>query len=212
MSWGCLCPCPGSTNSTEKIPTLLSIRPSGPHEIIDLYAAGGIPAVMKVMADDLNLEALTVTGKTFKEIVEAAQVFDETVIPSKEKPFLPEGGTVILFGNLAPDGAVVKQSAVDPEMRTFTGKARVMESEAEALKAFREKTIQEEEVIVIRNEGPKGGPGMPETLAVTLALITSGLKRVALITDGRFSGCHFRALCGAYLTGGLCGGPYSGAA
>lgn len=191
----------------RKIPTLLSIRPSGPHGIVDLYAAGGIPAVMKVLAGDLNLEALTVTGKTFKEVIRDAQVFDETVIPPRDKPYLPEGGTVVLFGNLAPDGAVVKQSAVSPDMRTFTGKARVMDSEADALSALREKLIQEEEVIVIRNEGPKGGPGMPETLAVTLALITSGLKRVALITDGRFSGATSGPCVGHISPEAYVGGP-----
>ncbi|MBI4768447.1 MAG: dihydroxy-acid dehydratase [Deltaproteobacteria bacterium] len=191
----------------KKIPTLIGIRPSGPHEILDLYAAGGIPAVMKVMASNLNLGALNVTGKTFKEIVETAQVYDETIIPPRDKPFSPEGGTVILFGNLAPDGAVVKQSAVDPEMRSFSGKARVMEAESEALSAFREKTIQEGEVIIIRNEGPKGGPGMPETLAVTLALITSGLKRVALVTDGRFSGATSGPCVGHVSPEAYVGGP-----
>jgi dihydroxy-acid dehydratase len=191
----------------QKIPTLIGIRPSGPHEILDLYAAGGIPAVMKVMASDLNLEALNVTGKTFKEIVETAQVYDESIIPPRDKPFSPEGGTVILDGNLAPDGAVVKQSAVDPEMRTFTGRAKVMESESEALRAFREKTIQDGEVIVIRNEGPKGGPGMPETLAVTLALMTSGLKRVALVTDGRFSGATSGPCVGHVSPEAYVGGP-----
>lgn len=191
----------------RKIPTLLSIRPSGPHGIVDLYAAGGIPAVMKVLAGDLNLDALTVTGKTWEEVVREAQVFDETVIPPRDKPYLPEGGTVVLFGNLAPDGAVVKQSAVAPDMRTFTGKARVMDSEADALRALREKLIQEEEVIVIRNEGPKGGPGMPETLAVTLALITSGLKRVALITDGRFSGATSGPCVGHISPEAYVGGP-----
>jgi dihydroxy-acid dehydratase len=114
---------------------------------------------------------------------------------------------VILFGNLAPEGAVVKQSAVEPEMRVFTGKARVMNSEHEALEAFREKTIREEEVIVIRNEGPKGGPGMPETLAVTLALMTSGLKRVALVTDGRFSGATSGPCVGHVSPEAYVGGP-----
>jgi dihydroxy-acid dehydratase len=191
----------------RRFPTLLSIRPSGTHEILDLYAAGGIPAVMKVLADDLNLSALTVTGQPWAEVVKTAQVMDETVIPPKDRPFLPEGGTVVLFGNLAPEGAVVKQSAVEPSMRTFTGRARVMDSEAEALKAFREKTIKEEDVIVIRYEGPKGGPGMPETLAVTLALITSGLKRVALITDGRFSGATSGPCVGHVSPEAFVGGP-----
>jgi len=191
----------------KKIPTLLSITPSGPHLIMDLYAAGGIPAVMKVMAEDLNLEAMTVTGQTFKEVIKSAQVMDETIIPPRDKPYLPEGGTVILFGNLAPDGAVIKQSAVDPEMRTFTGQALVMDSEADALKAFREGVIKEGDVIVIRYEGPKGGPGMPETLAVTMAIMTSGLKRVALITDGRFSGGTHGFVVGHITPEAYGGGP-----
>lgn len=172
----------------RKIPTLVAIRPNGPHGIIDLYGAGGLPAVMKVMADDLNLDALNVTGGTMREVVEAAEVLNEEVIPPREKAHSPEGGTVVLFGNLAPDGAVVKQSAVDPEVMKFTGRARVFNAESEALAAFREGSIEEGQVIVIRFEGPKGGPGMPETLAVTMALGNSDLKRVALVTDGRFSG------------------------
>jgi len=172
----------------KAIPTLLAISPNGPHGIIDLYTAGGVPAVMKRLVDDLHLNALTVSGETIGQVVEAAQVLSEKVIPPRDRPRLPEGGTVVLFGNLAPEGAVVKQSAVAPEMRTFTGTARVMESEAEALKALREGAIQEGQVVVIRYEGPKGGPGMPETLAVTMKLGSSKLQRVALITDGRFSG------------------------
>ena len=115
---------------------------------------------------------------------------------------------MILFGNLAPDGAVVKQSAVAPDMRTFTGPARVMDSEADALKAFREGLIKEGEVIVIRNEGTqRGGPGMPETLAVTMAIMTSGLKRVALITDGRFSGATAGPCVGHVSPEAYVGGP-----
>ena len=94
------------------IPTLLSISPNGPHGVIDLYEAGGMPAVMKVLADDLDLEARNVTGKTLREIVEEAEVFDESVIRPRDKPYLPEGGTVILFGNLAPEGAVVRSATI----------------------------------------------------------------------------------------------------
>ncbi|MBW2087047.1 MAG: dihydroxy-acid dehydratase, partial [Deltaproteobacteria bacterium] len=116
----------------RKIPTLLAIRPNGPYGIIDLYAAGGIPAVMKVLADDLHLDALNVTGQTLGQIVSQAEIFDEEVIPPRDKPHLAEGGTAALFGNLAPEGAVIKQSAVAADMQTFTGQARVMDSEAEA--------------------------------------------------------------------------------
>ena len=189
------------------IPTLLSISPNGPHGVIDLYEAGGMPAVMKVLADDLDLEARNVTGKTLREIVEEAEVFDESVIRPRDKPYLPEGGTVILFGNLAPEGAVVKQSAVQPDMLTFTGRARVLDSEADALKALREGAIEEGQVVVIRYEGPRGGPGMPETLAVTMAIRSSGLQRVALITDGRFSGATSGPCIGHVSPEAYVGGP-----
>jgi dihydroxy-acid dehydratase len=191
----------------KTIPTLLSITPNGPHGVIDLYTAGGIPAVMKALGDKLNLEAITVTGQSLKEITESAIVLNEEVIRPIEKPFNQEGGTVVLFGNLAPDGAVVKQSAVQKEMMTFTGKALVMNTEMDALKAFREKSIKEGEVIVIRYEGPKGGPGMPETLAVTLALHASGMEKVALLTDGRFSGVSSGPCVGHVSPEAQVGGP-----
>jgi len=193
----------------KKIPTLLSIDPNGDHSMIDLYAAGGIPAVMKVMAEDLNLEALCVTGQSFKEITENASVLDETVIRPKDKPYLSEGGTVVLYGNIAPDGAVVKQSAVNPDMLTFTGQARVMDSEAQALGAFRNNEILEGQVLVIRYEGPKGGPGMPETLAVTMAMRTARLEKVAIITDGRFSGATSGPCIGHVSPEAYEGGPIS---
>lgn len=191
----------------KRIPTLLSIDPNGDHSMLDLYAAGGIPAVMKVMAGDLHLDALCVTGQSFKEIIDKASVLDETVIRPKDKPYLSEGGTVVLYGNIAPDGAVVKQSAVQPGMLTFTGRARVMDSEAQALEAFRSKEIREGQVLVIRYEGPKGGPGMPETLAVTLAMRTAGLEKLALITDGRFSGATSGPCIGHVSPEAYTGGP-----
>ncbi len=191
----------------KKIPTLLSIRPNGPHGIIDLYGAGGIPAVMKVLADDLHLNALNVTGQSLHKITASAEIVDQEVIRPKDKPYLPEGGTVILFGNLAPDGAVVKQSAVKSDMLKFTGKAKVMNSETETLKGFREGIFGEGQVIVIRYEGPKGGPGMPETLAVTLALRSANLKKAALVTDGRFSGATSGPCIGHVSPEAYAGGP-----
>ena len=190
-----------------KIPTLCSISPNGPHGIIDLYMAGGIPAVMKQIKDDLNLDALTVTGQAFAQVVEEAVVKDEKVIRPREAPFKAEGGTVALLGNLAPEGAVVKQSAVIPEMRKFTGPAQIMESEHDALAAFREGKVRMGSVMVIRNEGPKGGPGMPETLAVTMALDLSGIKNVALLTDGRFSGASYGPCVGQVSPEAYVGGP-----
>jgi dihydroxy-acid dehydratase len=171
-----------------KIPTLCGISPSGPYGIQDLYMAGGIPAVMKMLAEDLHLDALNVSGRTIGEIVKEAVVHDSRVIRDKRDPYLPEGGTAALYGNLAPEGSVVKQSAVAADMRVFTGSARVFESEADCLAAINAGKIQEGEIIIIRNEGPKGGPGMPEMLAATMALGLTGKSRVALITDGRFSG------------------------
>jgi dihydroxy-acid dehydratase len=172
----------------KEIPTLLAINPNGPYGVIDLWTAGGVPAVMRRVSENLHLSALNVAGTTMADVVATAQIYDEKVIPPREKAHRKEGGTVILFGNLAPEGAVVKQSAVVQEMLTFSGRARVMEGEQEALDALREGKVAEGEVLVIRYEGPRGGPGMPETLAVSMALKIAGLKRVALITDGRFSG------------------------
>ena len=191
----------------RKVPTLLSISPNGPHGMIDLYRAGGVPAVMKVLADDLDLSVLNVTGGTLADVVAAAQVLDEEVIPPRDKPFQPEGGTVALFGNLAPEGSVVKQAAVSEEMRVFTGPARVFESEAECLEAIREKGLNEGEVLIIRNEGPRGGPGMPEALAVTMALELHGYSRVALVTDGRFSGASAGPCVGHASPEACVGGP-----
>lgn len=191
----------------KKIPTLLSISPNGPHGIIDLYTAGGVPAVMKMLTDDLHLDCINITGKPIRDGLQWVTVLNDKVIPPKSRPYMPEGGTVALFGNIAPDGAVVKQSSVIPEMRQFTGKVRVFESEADLLKAFRENAVKDNMVIVIRYEGPRGGPGMPETLAVTMALDLSGLKKVALVTDGRFSGASFGPCVGQVSPEAYVGGP-----
>jgi dihydroxy-acid dehydratase len=191
----------------RKIPTLLGIAPNGPHGIVDLYRAGGVPAVMSRIRDRLNLDCMNVSGRKLGEIVSEARVLDESVIPPLDRPRLPEGATVILYGNLAPEGAVVKQSAVDPSMRTFTGRALVLNGEQEALDALKGGKIEEGTVIVIRYEGPKGGPGMPEILAVTLELVMSGLSRVALITDGRFSGATSGPCVGHVSPEAYVGGP-----
>lgn len=191
----------------RRIPTLCGISPNGPHGMVDLFVAGGIPAVMKMLGEDLHLDALTVSGLRVRDIVAQAVVKNPAVIPDKAHAFLPEGGTVILSGNLAPEGAVIKQSAVAADMRVFTGPARVFDAESDCLKAIREKTLQEGEVIVIRYEGPRGGPGMPETLAVTMGLDLAGFTRVALITDGRFSGATAGPCIGHVAPEAACGGP-----
>ncbi len=190
-----------------RVPTLVGIRPSGPFGIQDLYVAGGVPAVMKVLSGDLDLDCLNVSGAPLRDILETVTVRDEEVIPPRERPFHPEGGTVALFGTLAPEGAVVKQSAVERGMLEFTGPARVFESEAACLTAIRERTLKEGEVVIIRNEGPKGGPGMPETLAVTMALGLHGYDRVALVTDGRFSGATSGPCIGHVSPEAFVGGP-----
>ena len=191
----------------RKIPTICSIAPNGPHGIIDLYRAGGIPAVMKVLMDDLHQDVMNVSGFTLKDITDYSLVTDTEVIRDKKNPYLPEGGTVILKGNLAPEGAVVKQSAVSAGMMRFTGRARVFESEAGCLQAVREKKLVDGEVLIIRNEGPRGGPGMPETLAVTMALELHGFHKVALITDGRFSGATAGPCIGHVSPEAQAGGP-----
>lgn len=191
----------------RKIPTLLGISPNGPHGILDLYRAGGIPAVMKRLAEKLNLDCLTVTGKKLADCIAEASILDEAVIPPLTRPRLAEGSTVILYGNLAPDGAVVKQSAVVPSMRTFTGRALVTNNEAEALELLKTGRLKEGTVLVIRYEGPRGGPGMPEMLAVTMQIDLLGLKNVALITDGRFSGASSGPCVGHLSPEAYVGGP-----
>jgi len=194
----------------RRIPTLLSISPNGPHGMMDLYAAGGMQGVLKALGDSLHLDALTVTGETIGQLLASAEIRNPAVIRPKSAPWHPEGGTVVLYGNLAPDGAVVKQSAVREDMRAFRGRARVMDSERAALEALGSGAVHEGDVLVIRYEGPKGGPGMPETLAVTLALAHSGLRRVALVTDGRFSGATEGPCVGHVSPEAYIGGPIAG--
>lgn len=176
---------------SAKVPNITKLSPAGQHYLVDLHEAGGISAVLRQLdqADLLAGEQLTVTGQTLAENIAEAEVFDATVIHPLDKPYLQEGGIAILRGNIAPDGAVVKQSAVVPEMLVHEGPARVFESEEEAFEAIMGGKIRKGDVIVIRYEGPKGGPGMREMLSPTAALGGMGLdKDVALITDGRFSG------------------------
>ncbi len=173
---------------SRETPHISNLRPGGDYMMEDLDAAGGIPAVMKRLKELLN-NVPTVSGKTIYEIADGATIFDEDVIRPLDNPYHKEGGIAVLFGNLAPDGAVIKQTAVSENMMKFTGKARVFNSEEEAMEAILGGRIKEGEVVVIRYEGPKGGPGMREMLAPTSAIVGMGLSEsVALITDGRFSG------------------------
>jgi len=174
---------------SQKTPHLCRISPAGEHHIEDLYYAGGIPAVMGELKGLLNLGAMTATGRTVGENVASARVQDRSVIRSAKEAYSATGGLSILFGNLAPDGAVVKSAAVRPEMLVHRGPARVFNSEEEATQAIMKGTIKAGEVVVIRYEGPKGGPGMREMLTPTSLLSGMGMEGdVALITDGRFSG------------------------
>jgi dihydroxy-acid dehydratase len=195
---------------STRTPHLCSLRPSGAHFLEDLNAAGGVQAVMNELSNRnlINLQAMTVTGKTVGENLKGFPVFDRDVIRPLDQPYHSEGGIAVLYGNLAPEGAVVKQSAVAPEMHKRTGRARVYESETEAANAILDGHIKPGEVVVIRYEGPKGGPGMQEMLTPTAALIGMGLgKDVALITDGRFSGGTHGAAIGHVSPEAAVGGP-----
>ena len=173
---------------SRTVPHITSLRPSGPYSIRDLDDAGGIPAVLNRLLSVLE-EADTVNGIGIKEIASKAKVVDGNVIRSFDDPFHKQGGIAVLKGNLAPQGSVVKQAAVSANMMTFTGKAKVFDSEDEASAAISSGKIVPGDVIVIRYEGPKGGPGMPEMLSPTSMIMGMGLgDSVALITDGRFSG------------------------
>lgn len=171
----------------REIPHIAAISPSGPHSMLDLDKAGGIPAVLKNIEEKINLELITCTGKTVNDNINNAKVLDYSVIQPMDDPVHKEGGLAILKGNLAPNGSVVKKAAVNPDIMIFEGPARVFNSEEECVTAIFNKEINEGDVIVIRYEGPKGGPGMREMLNPTSAISGMGLS-VALITDGRFSG------------------------
>jgi len=176
-----------------KIPHICNMSPGGPDHMEDLHQAGGVSAIMKTLSQSglLNEDVLSVTGKTLKEVLADPNVTvanPDTIRPLSN-PYHPTGGLAVLTGNLAPEGAVVKQSAVAPEMLEHQGPARVFDSEEEAYSAIINRKINPGDVIVIRYEGPQGGPGMREMLSPTAALAGIGLdKEVALLTDGRFSG------------------------
>jgi len=185
----------------EKVPHLTSIAPAGPHHVVDLYHAGGVPAIMaELMKKNLvNEREMTVSGKSMGEMLAAVNdgTRDTSVIRSIDDPVHAQGGLAVLKGNIAPDGAIVKQVAVADEMLRHSGPARVFHSEDEAYETIMAGRIQKGEVLVIRFEGPKGGPGMREMLSPTSALAGMGLdKEVALITDGRFSGATRGAAIG----------------
>ncbi|HFL3155916.1 TPA: dihydroxy-acid dehydratase [Clostridioides difficile] len=197
---------------SEKTPCLTKLSPSGKHHIEDLHMAGGIPAIMNELSkiNGINLDCKIVTGKTIGENIRNCEIENEEVIHTLKNPYSNQGGLAILKGNLALNGAVVKKSAVAEEMLVHEGPARVFNSEEEAVNAIFGKKINKGDVIVIRYEGPKGGPGMKEMLSPTSAVAGMGLdKHVALLTDGRFSGATRGASIGHIspeaMEGGLIG-------
>ncbi|HSO72624.1 MAG TPA: dihydroxy-acid dehydratase [Thermodesulfobacteriota bacterium] len=195
---------------SQKTPHLCNLIPAGPHSLQDLHEAGGIAALMAELTKTKGLDTrvLTASGSTLAENLKGRTILDPEVIRPVTHPYHAEGGIAVLFGNLAPEGAVVKQSAVAPEMMKHQGPARVFDSEPAAQKAILGKLIRKGDVVVIRYEGPKGGPGMQEMLSPTAAIIGMGLgKEVALITDGRFSGGTQGAAIGHVSPEAASGGP-----
>ncbi len=195
---------------SKKTPNLCRLRPGGDHYLVDLYEAGGVPAVMKELAKKklVHTDVITATGKKLSENLKKAENIDKTVIRPINKPYTKTGGLTVLWGNLAPDGAVVKSSAVAESMQSHSGPARVFNSEESAYKAILGGKIKAGDVVVIRYEGPRGGPGMREMLSPTSAVIGMGLgETVSLITDGRFSGGTRGAAIGHVSPEAMAGGP-----
>jgi len=195
----------------ERAPHVCKMAPSGPHHMEDVDRAGGVSAILKTVAAKpglLHLGALTVTGRTLGETIAGAEVRDAEVIRPLEQAHSERGGLAVLFGNLAPNGCVVKSAGVAPEMMRFTGRAVIFESQDEAYVGILVGKVKSGDVVVIRYEGPRGGPGMQEMLAPTSAIAGRGLaESVALITDGRFSGATRGGAIGHVSPEAAAGGP-----
>ncbi|WP_368503617.1 dihydroxy-acid dehydratase [Alkalihalophilus sp. As8PL] len=176
----------------ERVPYLSKISPASDYSMDDVHQAGGVSAIMKELCNidgAIHPDRITITGKSLYENVKHAEITNDEVIRRQDNPYSPVGGLSILYGNLAPDGAVIKVGAVDPSIKVFEGEAIIFNSQEEAQKGIDEGLVKAGHVVVIRYEGPKGGPGMPEMLAPTSSIVGRGLgTKVALITDGRFSG------------------------
>lgn len=176
----------------KRVPYLAKIMPASNYSMHDVHLAGGVSAIINELCKipgAIHKDRMTITGQTIEELVKGHEIKNTEVIRTKDNPYSPVGGLSVLFGNIAPDGAVIKVGAVDPSIKEFTGEAIVFDSQEEAQARIDDGTVQKGHVVVIRYEGPKGGPGMPEMLAPTSAIMGRGLgKDVALITDGRFSG------------------------
>jgi dihydroxy-acid dehydratase len=195
----------------ERVPHICKVSPASHWHMEDVHRAGGVPAILNEIASDgntLHMDRVTVSGVTLGESIAGAAVTDHEVILPREQPHSPRGGLAILFGNLAPDGAVVKMAAVDANMRQHSGPARCYDSQEEAVRGILGGEVQPGEVVVIRYEGPSGGPGMQEMLAPTSQIVGMGLgDKCALITDGRFSGGTRGAAIGHISPEAAAGGP-----
>ncbi len=193
---------------SRRTPHICNMRPEGPHTMLDLELAGGVPAVMKQLGKLVRGSPLTVTGRRVRDNLKFVRVPSSEVVRPLRRPYHREGGIAILYGNLAPSGAVVKHAGVRPRMLRHQGPARVFDSEEDAVRAIFGKRVKPRDVVVIRYEGPKGGPGMREMLAPTAAIAGVGLiESVALVTDGRFSGGTRGACVGHVSPEAAEGGP-----
>jgi dihydroxy-acid dehydratase len=196
---------------SARVPYICKVAPSGKYHMEDVHRAGGISAILKTIAGKpgtLNLDCLTVTGKTLGENIDEAIVKDDDVIRPLSNPYSEKGGLAVLFGNLAPNGSVLKTGAVHPKMHQFSGPAVIFESEESAAAGILGGKVKAGDVVVIRYEGPRGGPGMQEMLAPTANIMGRGLgERVCLITDGRFSGATRGACIGHVSPEAAAGGP-----
>ena len=193
---------------SREVPFVCNLQPSGKYPIVSLDASGGIPAVLKTIENKIRTDSITVTGKTVKELLEKVQVKPDDVLKTLDAPQKAEGGIAVLHGNLAPDGAVIKQSGVKESMYHFKGKARVFNSMEEADAAISSDSIEKGTVIVIKYEGPKGGPGMREMLSTTALIMGRGMDEdCALVTDGRFSGATHGPCVGHVSPEAAAGGP-----
>ena len=193
---------------SRKVPFICNLQPSGKYPIVSMDACGGIPAVLKNIDSQLHREVMTCTGQTMGERLDQTTPVENDIIKTMEKPQKAEGGIAVLYGSLAPDGAVVKQSGVKPSMYHFKGKARVFNSMEETDEAVSQGLVAPGSVIVIRYEGPKGGPGMREMLSTTSLIMGRGMdEEVALVTDGRFSGATHGPCIGHISPEAAAGGP-----
>ncbi len=193
---------------SRRIPTLVLMRPSGEGLMFDFYNAGGVPSLMKILRKHLNLDVLTVTGKSLRQLVEEFPDPRGTFIRSPDNPYRSEGGIAVLWGSLAPEGAVIKLAGTPVQLRTFRGRARVFNSEEEAVEALEKEDFTVNTVVVVRYEGLLGGPGMREMLMPTSLIVGRKLvERVALVTDGRFSGGTSGIAVGHVSPEAYAGGP-----